>query len=307
MALSRGGKNGFLKLTDFSAVELEAILQKAADLKAKQRQGLEHLPLRGKALGLLFEHSSTRTRVAFEVGMAQLGGHAIFLSSKDTQMGRGEPMADTARVMSRYVNAIAARLDSQADLEELARYASIPVINALTKERHPSQILADLLTIREHFGRFNDKRICYIGDSNNVSNSWIEAASILGFTLTLCCPEGYHPDFSVILGSKPVPKNIRWVKDPQEGVSGVDVVCTDVWISMGTADNDGKRRTLAPFQINTALLKHARPTAIVLHCLPAHRGEEITGDVIDGPQSQIFNQAENKLHIQKAVLEMCMT
>lgn len=305
--LNSSGKNGLLRLTDLSVKEIEILIAKAADLKDKKRKGKEYFPLRGKTLGLIFEHSSTRTRLAFEVGMSQLGGHAIFLSSKDTQVGRGEPMADTARVMSRYVDAVAARLDSQADLEELARFATIPVINALTKERHPCQILADLLTIQEHFGDFHGKRVTYIGDSNNVSNSWIEAASILGFPLTLCCPEGYHPDFSLFFKANAIPKNIRWVKDPAEGVARADVISTDVWISMGMNDSNAKKKALESYQVNGTLLKIAGPQAIVLHCLPAHRDEEITDEVIEGSQSQIFNQAENKLHVQKAVLELSMT
>lgn len=307
MTIGNRNQKDLLKLSDFTAEELRQIIDLAADLKAKHRRRERHFPLEGKTLGLVFEHSSTRTRVAFEVGMTQLGGQAIFLSSKDTQIGRGESMSDTARVLSRYVNALAARLDSQEDLEELARSSSIPVINALTKERHPCQILADLLTVQEAFGDFRNKRVTYIGDSNNVSNSWIEASVVLGFPLTLCCPKKYGPKLPALLGTKTIPSHIRWETKPSAGVEGADVITTDVWVSMGTRGSTEKRKALRSYQVNSKLLSAASRDHIVLHCLPAHRGEEITSEVLDGPHSRVFDQAENKLHIQKAVLFRAMS
>jgi ornithine carbamoyltransferase len=299
-----GDQKDLLKLSDFSGDHLLEIINRAVALKKMWREKKEYFPLLGKTLGLVFEHSSTRTRVAFQVGMAQLGGNSIFLSAKDTQIGRGESMADTARVLSRYVNAMAARLDGQDDLEELATYADIPVINALTKERHPCQILADLLTIQEHFGSFQDAKVVYVGDSNNVSNSWIEAAWILGFPLVVSTPAQFKPDFQLILGGQVVPDNITWVENAQKAVKDARVLSTDVWVSMGTDENEEKKKILRPYQINESLIEKSSSEVIVLHCLPAHRGEEITHEAMEGPHSQVFHQAENKLHVQKAVLDL---
>ena len=299
--------NNLLKLSNLTVDDINKILKRAKVLKNKIKKGEDYFPLRGKSLGLIFSHSSTRTRVAFEVGMTQLGGNAIFLSAKDTQIGRGETMGDTARVLSRYVNAIAARLDSQRDLEELAKYSQIPVINGLTKEHHPCQVLADLLTIQENFGDFENCKIVYLGDINNVSNSWMEAAYLLKFPLTICCPKEYSPHNLFLFGEKELPKNIEIEHDPLKAVKNASVLSTDVWVSMGTKESDAKKKLLVPYQLNQKLIKMAKEDVIALHCLPAHRGEEITNEVMDGKHSQIFNQSENKLHVQKAVLELFMT
>ena len=295
-------KRNFLQLYNHKKSELQGIIDEALQMKKERNTGGATFPLKGKSLGLIFQHQSTRTRVAFEVGMTHLGGQAIFLSAHDSQIQRGESMADTARVLSRYVDGIAARLDSQDDLEELAKYSRVPVINALTQEHHPCQILADLLTLKEHFKSFEKLRIVYLGDSNNVSNSWIEAANIFGFQLTLSCPKEYQPDFGKILGKK-IPSHISWNPDPHLAVAKAHVLTTDVWVSMGTPNSEAKKKTLQPFQINSALLKAADPNAVVLHCLPAHREEEITAEVLEGKQSLVFDQAENNLHVQKSVLK----
>jgi ornithine carbamoyltransferase len=293
----------FLAIPDFSTEELHALF----DLADRMRRGEYHdKPLAGKSLAMIFMKSSTRTRVSFEVGTWQLGGHALFLSPRDIQLGRGEPIADTARVLSRYVDGIMIRTFAHAEVEELAKYASVPVINGLTDLLHPCQILADLLTVRQHLGGWDGKRIAWVGDGNNMANSWINAAYRLGFELTLACPEGYDPDASILARARECAP-VRVVRDPAEAVSGADVVNTDVWASMGQEEEQAKRaKAFAGYTVNGTLMARAARDAIFLHCLPAHRGEEVAAAVIDGPQSRVWDEAENRLHVQKAVMTMLM-
>ncbi len=290
----------FLAIPDFSQSELGALL----DLAESMRAGEYHrTPLAGKSLAMIFMKSSTRTRVSFEVGTSQLGGHALFLSPRDCQLGRDESIADTARVLSRYVDAIMIRTYAHTDVEELARYASVPVINGLTDLLHPCQVLADVLTIRQSLGSSDDKRVAWIGDGNNVANSWINAAYRLGFTLTIACPEGYEPEAGILGRAQREGAAVRVVRDPLEAASGADVVTTDVWASMGQEEEHERRaRALSRYQVNTQLMASAAKNAIFLHCLPAHRGEEVTANVIDGPQSRVWDEAENRLHVQKALM-----
>ncbi|PKN83239.1 MAG: ornithine carbamoyltransferase [Deltaproteobacteria bacterium HGW-Deltaproteobacteria-1] len=299
-------KKDLLSFADMKPEDFEDIWLRAARLKKMLKEGKEHESLKGKTLGMIFDKSSTRTRISFEVGMYHLGGIALFLNSRDTQIGRGETLADSARMMSRYLNGIMIRTYAQESVEELASYASIPVINGLTDLLHPCQILADLFTIREKKGTYDGVKVAYIGDGNNVANSWIEAAAHLPFELTLACPEGYDPDKRIIEESKKDGKErVQLYRDPYEAVKGADVLYTDVWTSMGQeAESRERKRIFKNYQINAKLLEAAKKDAIVMHCLPAHRGEEITADVIDGPQSVVIDEAENRLHVQKAVLEI---
>jgi ornithine carbamoyltransferase len=263
-------------------------------------------PLAGKSLAMIFMKASTRTRVSFEVGTWQLGGHALFLSPRDVQLGRGEPIADTARVLSRYVDGIMIRTFGHAEVEELAKYATVPVINGLTDLLHPCQILADLLTVRQHLGGIDGRRVAWIGDGNNMANSWINAAYRLGFDLTLACPEGYDPD-PVILARAQSQANVKVVRDPAEAVQGADVVNTDVWASMGQeAEQAIREKAFKGYIVDDALMSRAQQDAIFLHCLPAHRGEEVSASVIDGPQSVVWDEAENRLHVQKAIMANTM-
>jgi ornithine carbamoyltransferase len=298
----------FLALSDFSAAELNELFDSAKDLKAKQKAGTPHRHLEGKTLGMIFEKSSTRTRVSFEVGTFQMGGHALFLSSRDIQMGRGEPIADTARVLSRFVDGIMIRTFSQAVVEDLAKYASIPVINGLTDLTHPCQVLTDLLTVIEEFGSLDGLTIAYVGDGNNMANSWLNAAQVLGFSLNLACPEGYRPDRAIFEGAKKaLGDKLMITADPKEAVAGVHAINTDVWASMGQEDEAQlRRKAFAGYQIDAGLMALADPKAIFLHCLPAHRGEEVSDEVIEGPQSRVFDQAENRLHAQKAIMVRLM-
>jgi ornithine carbamoyltransferase len=259
-------------------------------------------PLAGKTLAMIFMKSSTRTRVSFEVGTFQLGGHALFLSPRDVQLGRGEPVADTARVLSRYVDGIMIRTYAHAEVEELARHATVPVINGLTDLLHPCQVLADVLTVRQHLGTIDGRKVAWVGDGNNMANSWLNAAATLGFELALACPEGYDPD-PAILARAQAATRVSLVRDPREAVDGAHVVNTDVWASMGQEEEQGQRmRAFAGYQVDAALMARAAPDAIFLHCLPAHRGEEVGAEVIDGPQSRVWDEAENRLHAQKAVM-----
>lgn len=255
---------------------------------------------------MIFMKASTRTRVSFEVGAWQLGGHALFLSPRDIQLGRGEPVADTARVLSRYVDGIMIRTFDHEEVEELARVADVPVINGLTDLLHPCQILADILTIRQHLRSVQGRKVAWIGDGNNMANSWINAAYRLGFELVLACPEGYDPD-PAMLARATTTANVRLVRDPAEAADGAHVVNTDVWASMGQEEEQEQRAAaFAGFQVNRGLMARASSDAIFLHCLPAHRGEEVTADVIDGPQSRVWDEAENRLHIQKAIMAVLM-
>ncbi|MCP3176749.1 MAG: ornithine carbamoyltransferase [Desulfuromonadales bacterium] len=300
-------KKDFLALTDWSRDELDQIFDLTRDLKAKQRRGEEHHLLKGKTLGMIFEKSSTRTRVSFEVGMYQLGGHALFLHSGTTQLGRGEPIKDTARVMSRYVDGIMIRTFSQAGVEELARWSDIPIINGLTDSYHPCQIMADLFTVIEHKGGYQDLTYCWIGDGNNMAHSWINAAAVFGFELRVATPKGYEPDAAVVARAQELGANVLYTHDPLEAARGAQVLNTDVWASMGQeAEQKERERAFVGFQLNDEVVAAAAPDCIVLHCLPAHRGEEITDAVIEGPHSVVFDEAENRLHVQKAIMATLM-
>jgi ornithine carbamoyltransferase len=293
----------FLAIPDYSREELLSLF----DLAERMKSGdYRDKPLAGKSLAMIFMKASTRTRVSFEVGTWQLGGHALFLSPRDVQLGRGEPIADTARVLSRMVDGIMIRTFAHAEIEELAQHASVPVINGLTDLLHPCQILADILTIRQHLGTIDGRRVAWIGDGNNMANSWINAAYRLGFDLTLACPEGYEPDKAILERAQKNAK-VRVVRDPQEAVEGADVVNTDVWASMGQEDEQAIReKAFKGYIVDDALMSRAQQDAIFMHCLPAHRGEEVAASVIDGPQSVVWDEAENRLHVQKAIMANTM-
>jgi len=293
----------FLNIADFSPAETFALLE----LAERMRIGAyDRKPLLGKALAMIFMKSSTRTRVSFEVGVTQLGGTAHFLSPRDVQLGRGEPIADTARVLDRYVHGIMIRTFAHADVETLAEYAKVPIINGLTDLSHPCQILADVLTIQQHLGDIRGKTVAWIGDGNNMANSWIEAAAHLGFSLRVACPEGYDPD-AEFLRRGVASGMVQVRRDPREAVAGADVVTTDVWASMGQEEEHAKRAlAFALYQVDASLMALAAPHAVFLHCLPAHRGEEVTAEVLDGPQSVVWDEAENRLHIQKAIMAALM-
>ncbi len=296
-------KRDFLAVTDLGRDDLIALIELAGRMKAGQYR---ERPLAGTALAMIFTKSSTRTRVSFEVGAAQLGGHALFLSSRDIQLGRGEPIRDMARVLSRYVDGIMIRTFAHADVEELARFATVPVINGLTDYNHPCQILADLLTVQENLGDPSKRVIAWIGDGNNMAHSWIEAAAVLGFELRLACPEGYDPD-PALVASAGKRTRIVLTRFPDEAVRGADVVNTDVWASMGQeAEQELRARAFAGFLVDERLMSLAAPGAIFLHCLPAHRGEEVSEAVLEGPQSRVWDEAENRLHAQKALMAMLM-
>ncbi len=298
-----------LTLADLEKEEFEAFFKRAMELKQKHKKGMADRPLAGKSLGLLFDKPSTRTRVSFETAMVQLGGSPLFISSKDTQMSRAEPIKDTARVLSRYLDALAIRTFSQEMISEFAASSAIPVINALTDAYHPCQVLSDLLTIIEHKGTYENLKIAWVGDGNNMAQSWINAAAALGFELYLACPPGYFPDEKIMNDAiqKPDAKIIINA-DPIEAVKDADVVNTDVWASMGQeAEQESRKEIFAPYQLNSTLLKHAAKDAIVLHCLPAHREEEITEEVLEGPHSVVWDQSENKLHMHKAILDILIT
>jgi len=294
-----------LALQDFTKLQLQTFLDRALQLKQERREGKRHQQLAGRTVCLLFEKPSTRTRVSFESAMYGMGGQVIFMSAKETQLGRGEPLKDTARVLARYVDGIVVRTFGQEVVDELARYADVPVINALTDLHHPCQILSDIMTVIEQKGSPENLKIVWLGDGNNMANSWIEAASVLGFSLTLACPEGYEPDPAILeaaqaKGTRP----ITVLRDPAEAVLDADVINVDVWASMGQEDEAEKRLDVfRPFQLNADLLSRAAADAIVLHCLPAHREEEISEEVLEGPQCVAFDQAENKMHMHKAILE----
>jgi ornithine carbamoyltransferase len=293
----------FLAIPDYSRAELLKLFA----LAERMRDGsYSEKPLAGKSLAMIFMKSSTRTRVSFEVGTWQLGGHALFLSSRDVQLGRGEPVSDTARVLSRYVDGIMIRTFSQSEVEELAKFATVPVINGLTDLLHPCQVLADILTVIQELGSIDGKRVAWVGDGNNMANSWINAAYRLGFDLTLACPEGYDPNPAILKRAQSEAK-VRVVRDPAEAAEGADVVNTDVWASMGQEDEQAiRQKAFDGFIVNEKLMSRAKPGAIFLHCLPAHRGEEVAPEVIDGPRSKVWNEAENRLHIQKAIMANLM-
>jgi ornithine carbamoyltransferase len=299
-------KRDFLTVWDLSTEEIVALIDRAAELKSGKDTSA--CPLIGKSVGLLFEKPSTRTRVSFEVGIYQLGGQAIALNPAELQLGRGETMADTAKTLSRYLSAIMIRTFAHATLETFAASASMPVINGLSDLHHPCQILADLLTIREKKGRLSGLKVAYIGDGNNVCNSLIEAASRMEFDLAVASPEGFEPDADILAKARAASRSeIVVLSDPREAAGMADVVYTDVWVSMGQEGHSGeKKERFRKYQINDGLLACSKKDVIVLHCLPAHRGEEITDEVLDGPNSVVFDEAENRLHAQKALLEILM-
>ena len=294
----------FLALHDYNEIDLYGILTLARELKEKQKQGIPHRLLDGKTVALIFEKASTRTRVSFEVGVFQLGGHGLFMPSGSSQMGRGEPIKDSARVMSRYCDGVMIRTFGQEIVEEFAKYSDVPVINGLTDLFHPCQIMADLLTVIEYKRTYEALTFAWVGDGNNMANTWIEAAAILGFKLALACPQGYGPDAKVMAWAQAkAPGRITLTNDPRAAVSGADVINTDVWASMGQESEQQEReQAFAGYCLDDALLALARPDCIVLHCLPAHRGEEISDSVIEGKNSVVWDEAENRLHIQKAIM-----
>jgi ornithine carbamoyltransferase len=296
-------KRDFLAVPDFSQAELIQLFDLADRMKSRK---YKDKPLAGKTLGMVFAKSSTRTRVSFEVGTYQLGGHALFLSSRDIQLGRGEPIKDTARVLSRYLDGIMIRTFAHADVEELARYATIPIINGLTDLLHPCQVLADLMTVREHLGTWDGKVVAWIGDGNNMANSWLNAAGLLGFELRLACPEGYEPNHEIFERNSKLTK-ISITELPEEAVEGAHVINTDVWASMGQEEEAAARKlAFQGYMVDQKLMAMADKKAIFLHCLPAHRGEEVAEDVIEGPQSRVWDEAENRLHVQKALMATLM-
>ena len=291
-----------LKLADLSREEILTILNLADQLKYERSHGIRKEYLKGKKLGMIFQKSSTRTRVSFEAGMYELGGYALFLSNRDLQIGRGEPVEDTARVLSRYLDGIMIRTFAQKEVEDLAKYGSIPVINGLTDYCHPCQVLADLMTIREKKGAFKGLKMCFIGDGNNMANSLMVGAVKTGMAFSIACPAGYEPDAQLVAWAKEN-GSFTMTTDVCEAARDADVVYTDVWASMGQEEEKAKReRAFAGYQVNEAVMRAARSDAMVLHCLPAHRGEEITADVFEAHADEIFEEAENRLHAQKAVL-----
>jgi ornithine carbamoyltransferase len=296
-------KRDFLALDALTRAELDEILHLSARLKRELKGGRREPLLAGKTLAMIFEKPSLRTRVTFEVGMTQLGGFAVYLTPSDIRLGERESVADIARNLERWVDFIMARTNAHQTLVELSAHARIPVINGLSDQRHPCQVLSDCFTLLEHLGRLDGLRIAWLGDGNNVANSWIAGASRFGFTVALACPPGYEPDARLVTAARAEGARVEVTHDVREAAVDADVLYTDVWASMGQeAEAERRRRDFAGYQLNAAALREAKPGALVMHCLPAHRGEEISSDVIDGPQSIVFDQAENRLHVQKGVL-----
>jgi len=295
----------FLTLMDLSADELKQLMERAIELKTWNRGGRLHEPLRHRVLAMVFDKSSTRTRMSFEVGMAQLGGHAVFLSPRDTQLGRGETIEDSARVLSRMSDVIMIRTFEHETIERFAAYSSVPVINALTDMYHPCQLLADMQTFREHRGDIRGRTVSWIGDGNNMCHSYINAARQFGFTLHIACPDGYDPDPDILTAAG---ERVVTMPSAIDAAHGADLVTTDVWASMGQEEEQEKRaRAFADYQVTVDIMQAASPDALFMHCLPAHRGEEVAAEVIDGPQSVVWDEAENRLHAQKALLELLLS
>ena len=297
-------KKDFLKLSDLTKNEVLGLLKQAAELKQFKAEGTTHHPLKGKSLGMIFNKNSTRTRISFEVGMYELGGHSLFLTPDQMQLGRGETIADSARVLSRYLDGILIRTFDFKEVEELAKHASIPVINGLTDLNHPIQILSDLFTIHEKLGHLDEIKIAYVGDGNNVAYSWITAAAMFDLKLSVGCPSSYTPKLPK---GVTIPDSIEITEDPIAAVRDADVIYTDVWISMGQEEAPEKISLLKPYQINQPLVDAAKKDVLVMHCLPAHREMEITSEVLEGKHSIVFDQAENRLHLQKALLKTLLS
>lgn len=292
----------FLTLTDFSPVELQVVIGRAIELKAMWKRGEIYEPLKNRTLAMIFEKSSTRTRVSFEAGMTQLGGHAMFLSPNDTQLGRGEPIEDSARVISRMVDAVMIRTFEQEKVARFAAYSRVPVINALTDQYHPCQLLADMMTWMEQRGLPNGKTVAWVGDGNNMCHSWMDAAKLFGFHLNVACPQGYDPDPTVQAMNE---GHVSYFRDPKQAVAGAEVIVTDTWASMGQeAEKAIREQAFAGYQVTTEMMQLAAPNALFMHCLPAYRGMEVSNEVMEGPQSVIWDEAENRLHAQKALLEV---
>jgi ornithine carbamoyltransferase len=293
----------FLSILDISKTELEQILSEAKQLKTLKKQGVVHDVLRGKNLAMIFEKSSTRTHISFEVGMNELGGHALFLNARDMQIWRGEEIRDTARAASRYVSGIMIRAYKHSTIEEFARFATIPVINGLSDLEHPCQLLADIMTMQEHFGSTKDLHVAWVGDGNNVCNSLILSTVLTGYSVTVATPSGYEPSEEIVKKARSLGGKVNLVKSPELAVRDAHVIVTDTWVSMGDdAERDERLKTFSGYTVDAGLMRHASPDARVLHCLPAHRGEEIADEVMEGGQSLVWDEAENRLHAQKALL-----
>jgi len=296
-------KQDFISILDISKVELEGIIAEAEKLKRQKRAGVPHVLLAGKTLAMIFEKASTRTHISFEVGMNELGGHALFLNARDMQIWRGEEIRDTARAASRYVSAIMIRAYKHSTIEEFAKYATIPVINGLSDLEHPCQLLADIMTIREHFGQTRDLRVAWVGDGNNVCNSLILSTVLTGMKVVVATPEGYEPPEDIVKKARAQGGKVTLVRKPEKAAKGADVIITDTWVSMGDDEEREERlRVFHDYTVDAALMHHASPGARVLHCLPAHRGQEIADEVMEGGQSLVWDEAENRLHAQKALL-----
>jgi ornithine carbamoyltransferase len=293
----------FLSILDINKIELEQILSEAKHLKTLKKQGVVHDVLRGKNLAMIFEKSSTRTHISFEVGMNELGGHALFLNARDMQIWRGEEIRDTARAASRYVSGIMIRAYKHSTIEEFARFATIPVINGLSDLEHPCQLLADIMTMQEHFGSTNDLKVAWVGDGNNVCNSLILSTVLTGYSVTVATPNGYEPSEDIVKKARALGGKVNLVKSPELAVKDAHVIVTDTWVSMGDdAEREERLKTFSGYTVDSGLMRHASPDARVLHCLPAHRGEEIADEVMEGGQSLVWDEAENRLHAQKALL-----
>ncbi|MEW6256152.1 MAG: ornithine carbamoyltransferase [Pseudomonadota bacterium] len=300
------GVRHFLDLTEIPAAELRRVIDLSKDLKAQRKAGTAERPLAGKSLAMVFDKPSTRTRVSFDLAMRQLGGETIMLTGAEMQLGRGESIADTARVLSRFVDAIMIRILDHDDLTELARYATVPVINGLTRVSHPCQVMADVLTFEEHKGPITGRTVAWTGDANNVLASWVHAAERFAFELKVATPKELSPRQALKDFVKRTKANVSFMRDPEKAVAGADCVVTDTWVSMGDKESEKRHNLLQPYQVNRALMSRAAPGAIFMHCLPAHRGEEVTDEVMDGPQSVVFDEAENRLHAQKGILAWCL-
>ena len=293
----------FLSILDINKIEMEQILSEAKHLKTLKKQGVVHDVLRGKNLAMIFEKSSTRTHISFEVGMNELGGHALFLNARDMQIWRGEEIRDTARAASRYVSGIMIRAYKHSTIEEFARFATIPVINGLSDLEHPCQLLADIMTMQEHFGSTNDLKVAWVGDGNNVCNSLILSTVLTGYSVTVATPQGYEPSEEIVKKARALGGKVTLVTSPEQAVKDAHVIVTDTWVSMGDdAERDERLKTFSGYTVDAGLMRHASPDARVLHCLPAHRGEEIADEVMEGGQSLVWDEAENRLHAQKALL-----